>query len=312
MVNFASLVAGVVVGDSFNLDELMTANRSTSNSTSDFLLPEADNSLRSTLVFPATTSETTGNLPEVTVAATLSASEVVLANVPGVERTGTNRNDRLRGTEGDDVLRGRGGNDRLFGRGGNDTLIGGPGRDRVEGEAGDDRLEGNSGRDSLFGGTGQDFLEGNNGDDRLNGGRSADTLVGGSGDDTLIGGNGRDVIIGGGGNDTLTGGAGRDRFVYRSVRDRGRSKDSLFDERGDEITDFVTDEDVLDLRQIFADSRYSESDRLDKYVVIVNDDNERTLIRIDIDGDNGDRPFRTLVTLNNVDFDDVGSGNFLV
>jgi Ca2+-binding RTX toxin-like protein len=293
--------------------EPMTANRTTSNPASDFLLPEENSALRRSLVLPDTTSsDTTSDTTVVVDAADSATSNLVTANTPGVERTGTNRNDTLRGTDGDDILRGRGGNDRLFGRDGDDTLIGGNGRDRLEGEAGNDSLEGNSGRDSLFGGTGEDFLQGNSGNDRLGGGRSADTLFGGTGDDTLLGGNGRDVMIGGSGNDTLTGGPGRDRFVYRSVSDRGRSEDSLFDERGDEITDFITDEDVLDLRQIFADSRYSESDRLDKYVVIVNDDDDRTLIRIDVDGDNGDRPFRTLVTLDNVDFDDVGSGNFLV
>lgn len=282
----------------------MTANRSASNPASDFLLPQEDTVFLRSLALPDTTGVVA--FPEST------ASNQADVITQAIQRTGTNRNDTLRGTDGNDVLRGGGGNDRLFGRAGDDTLVGGPGRDRLEGEAGNDSLEGNSGRDTLFGGDGQDFLQGNSGDDRLGGGRSADTLFGGTGDDTLIGGNGRDVIVGGSGNDTLTGGPGRDQFVYRSVSDRGRSEDSLFDEEGDEITDFITDEDVLDLRQIFADSRYSESDRLDKYIIIFNDDDDRTLIRVDVDGDNGDRPFRTLLTLNDVDFDDVGSSNFLV
>jgi Ca2+-binding RTX toxin-like protein len=284
--------------------EPMTANRSASNPASDFLLPQEDTVFLRSLALPDTTGVVA--FPEST------ASNQADVITQAIQRTGTNRNDTLRGTDGNDVLRGGGGNDRLFGRAGDDTLVGGPGRDRLEGEAGNDSLEGNSGRDTLFGGDGQDFLQGNSGDDRLGGGRSADTLFGGTGDDTLIGGNGRDVIVGGSGNDTLTGGPGRDQFVYRSVSDRGRSEDSLFDEEGDEITDFITDEDVLDLRQIFADSRYSESDRLDKYIIIFNDDDDRTLIRVDVDGDNGDRPFRTLLTLNDVDFDDVGSSNFLV
>jgi Ca2+-binding RTX toxin-like protein len=283
----------------------MTANQSSSNSAFDFLTPSEDLPVLESLAF---SSDVIGNA-DFSAAMASSQSEV---RTPAIQRTGTRRNETLRGTSEDDLLIGGGGNDRLFGRAGNDTLIGGPGRDRLEGQTGNDRLTGDSGRDTLLGGEGQDFLEGNGGDDRLDGGQGADTLTGGGGRDTLIGGRGRDVLTGGGGNDTLTGGDGRDRFVYRSVSDRGDSEDSLFDERGDEITDFSTDEDVLDLRELFADSRYSTSDRLDKYIIIFNDDDDQTLIRVDVDGDNGDRPFRTLITLSDVDFDDVGSSNFLV
>jgi Ca2+-binding RTX toxin-like protein len=265
----------------------MTANQSSSNSAFDFLTPSEDLPVLESLAF---SSDVIGNA-DFSAAMASSQSEV---RTPAIQRTGTRRNETLRGTSEDDLLIGGGGNDRLFGRAGNDTLIGGPGRDRLEGQTGNDRLTGDSGRDTLLGGEGQDFLEGNGGDDRLDGGQGADTLTGG------------------GGNDTLTGGDGRDRFVYRSVSDRGDSEDSLFDERGDEITDFSTDEDVLDLRELFADSRYSTSDRLDKYIIIFNDDDDQTLIRVDVDGDNGDRPFRTLITLSDVDFDDVGSSNFLV
>jgi large repetitive protein len=247
----------------------MTANQSSSNSAFDFLTPSEDLPVLESLAF---SSDVIGNA-DFSAAMASSQSEV---RTPAIQRTGTRRNETLRGTSEDDLLIGGGGNDRLFGRAGNDTLIGGPGRDRLEGQTGNDRLTGGGGRD------------------------------------TLIGGRGRDVLTGGGGNDTLTGGDGRDRFVYRSVSDRGDSEDSLFDERGDEITDFSTDEDVLDLRELFADSRYSTSDRLDKYIIIFNDDDDQTLIRVDVDGDNGDRPFRTLITLSDVDFDDVGSSNFLV
>ncbi|PSB15571.1 hypothetical protein C7B61_11280 [filamentous cyanobacterium CCP1] len=240
------------------------------------------------------------------------------ATTPGVVRRGTNRNDVLRGTVGDDVLRGRGGNDRLFGlggddqlfgdddndrlfgRAGNDTLNGGSGNDTLRGNAGDDRLFGGVGRDQLNGGDGRDSLEGGRGNDRLNGGKQQDTLVGGDGDDVLLGGNGDDVLIGGRGRDTMTGGAGVDRFVYQS-----------FNDQGDSITDFDTDVDVLDLRQLFRGRDYASSDPFNSYVVIVNQENVRTLIRVDIDGDSGDGPFRNLVTLEGTDFDDVGASNFI-
>jgi Ca2+-binding RTX toxin-like protein len=98
----------------------------------------------------------------------------------------------------------------------------------------------------------------------------------------------------------MTGGAGRDRFVYQS-----------FSDRGDTITDFDTDLDVLDLRQLFRGSNYASSDPFRSYVVIVNQENLRSLIRVDTDGDQGDRPFQTLVTLEGVEFDDVSSSNFI-
>lgn len=244
---------------------------------------------------------------------------------------GNDRDNTLRGTEEDDVIRGLGGNDRLFGLGGNDqlfgnagndrlfgaegddTLTGGGGRDRLEGEAGNDTLLGNSGRDTLISGDGQDYLEGNGGDDQLNGGRSADTLLGGTGRDRLLGGRGRDVLTGGLGQDTLSGGPGRDQIIYNSFDDRGDlDEESLFDERGDEIVDFVTDEDVIDLSRLFTGSNYAASDPFREYVILFNDEDDDTFIRVDVDGDSGDGPFRTLANVVDVDFDDIGRSNFII
>lgn len=224
--------------------------------------------------------------------------------------TGTSESDELSGKGGNDRLLGRGRSDRLFGDDGNDDLFGGDGNDRLDGGQGNDDLKGFNGNDTLLGGAGQDTLNGadgadslngGGGDDRLNGGKGKDTLVGGNGDDVLTGKGGEDVFIGGLGDDTLTGDAGRDRYVYRSI-----------DEARDRIQNFDDDLDVIDLRQFFGGSRYSDSDPFEAYIVIVNEEDDVTRIRVDVDGDNGDEPFKTLVFLEGVDFDDVGSKNFII
>lgn len=248
-----------------------------------------------------------------------------------VELTGNDRNNTLRGTRDRDVLRGLGGDDRLLGRGradqlfgdtgndglngssGLDTLDGGSGNDRLEGGDGNDTLIGGSGRDSLGGGSGRDSVDGGSGNDRINGDSSADTLIGGPGRDRIVGGTDRDVITGGLGQDTLAGGPGRDRFIYNSFDDRGDLDENyLFDERGDELADFNTDVDVIDLRQLFRGSNYSASDKFDEYVILVNDEDDNTFIRVDVDGDSGDDPFRTLATVDGIDYNDIDRSNFIV
>ena len=78
-------------------------------------------------------------------------------------------------------------------------------------------------------------------------------LLGGNWGDTLSGGAGADRIVGGGqsyfGSDVLTGGGGADHFVWQSMYEiRGYDSDP-----SDLITD-LTDEDVLDLKGVDADS----------------------------------------------------------
>lgn len=243
-----------------------------------------------------------------------------LARSTGIVRNGTPGNDVLRGTNGNDTIRGGAGNDRIFGLGGddllegnngNDRILGGDGRDRlfgnngrdfVNGEAGNDSIFGNVGNDRLLGGGGRDTLDGGAGNDNLNGGRDNDRLSGAGGNDSITGGQGNDRLVGGLGDDLLDGGEGNNLFVYDSLA-----------ERGDQINDFNDDADVIDLRSIFLDrNKYSNRDRFDRYVIIVREEEEITLIRVDSDGENGDRPFVTLATLEGVAFDSIGSNNFVV
>ncbi len=237
---------------------------------------------------------------------------------PGITLNGTGKKNVLRGTSGSDTLRGGRGNDTLSGqgcrdalfgeagddrlKGGNqpDRLLGGTGKDGLEGGKGKDELLGGSGDDSLFGGSGDDQLEGGTGADRLNGGTGKDTLRGDDDRDLLVGDTGDDVLTGGLDRDRMEGGDGSDRFVYES-----------FDDRGDTITDFNRREDVIDLSRLIRGSNFSDSNPFEKYVIVVRDESNRTIIRVDADGDSGDSPFKTLVTLEDVKFSRVKSGNFV-
>jgi Ca2+-binding RTX toxin-like protein len=204
--------------------------------------------------------------------------------------------DTLKGGSGNDLLMGKRGNDVLFGGAGNDTLLGGRGNDTLKGGGNHDLLRGNRGNDKLFGGRGNDTLNGGLGNDTLRGGsgndllmgkRGNDVLFGGGGNDTLLGGKGDDVLIGGKGDDVLTGGEGRDRFVFRTAQD-GRNL----------ITDFNPNEDLLDLRQIFARPEYTHPDPFSRYIRFVQR-GANTVMRVDANGD-ALRGFTALAVLENV------------
>ncbi len=228
---------------------------------------------------------------------------------PGIQLEGSSGRDELTGTADSDRIRGRGGNDRLLGLGCRDRLLGQAGDDRLEGGADNDRLEGGDdndrlfgdrGNDTLIGGKGSDLLIGGSGEDNLGGSNGNDILRGGNGSDRIAGGDGDDVIVGGFGADRLTGGDGNNRYLYSSTSE-GR----------DRIVDFDTDDDKIDLSRILNDSKYNDSNQFRDYMVIVNDGND-TLIRVDPDGENGDLIFRTLVRLVDVDFADVKRSNFVL
>jgi len=228
---------------------------------------------------------------------------------PGVTLQGSSGPDELTGTADSDTIRGQGGNDRLsglgcrdklYGQSGNDQLNGGSNNDKLEGGDGQDQLKGGGGKDTLRGGSQSDLLVGGNGDDDLGGGNGPDTLRGDDGDDRIVGGGGNDVIVGGFGDDRLTGGGGKDRFVYNSVS-----------EGQDRIIDFDTDEDKIDLSNIFKSSKYNDSNQFRDYLVVVKD-NSDTLIRVDPDGEKGDKLFTTICRLVDTNFDDVKKSNFIL
>jgi Ca2+-binding RTX toxin-like protein len=132
--------------------------------------------------------------------------------------------------------------------------------------------------------------------DQLAGTAKADRINGLKGRDVINGGEGDDIINGGVDGDTITTGLGRDRIVYDS-----------FSDRGDTSTDFNLTEDALVLTGLFKEIGYQGVDPIsDGYLQFVQQ-GLNTLVQIDPDGADGASPFRTLVTLENVNADYLNS-----
>jgi Ca2+-binding RTX toxin-like protein len=94
----------------------------------------------------------------------------------------------LSGTSGDDTLDGTIENDTLSGLAGNDILTGFAGNDVISGHGGDDTLDGGDGDDILVGGLGADIMLGGSGNDVIRIGATeaiGETIDGGDGIDTI-------------------------------------------------------------------------------------------------------------------------------
>jgi serralysin len=168
----------------------------------------------------------------------------------------------LVGTSGADLLQGEAGDDVLTGLAGNDTLDGGAGSDTAD-------YSGNSGNFTIdltlstphnTGVTGYDTLIsienliGGSGANKFYGNDASNRLVGGAGTDLLYAGGGDDFIIGGAHKDVLRGGTGSDTFIYETVAD------SVVGTNRDQIQDFVSGVDKIDLRGIDAISGTAAND----------------------------------------------------
>jgi Ca2+-binding RTX toxin-like protein len=167
----------------------------------------------------------------------------------------------------------------------NNSFDGDRGRDQLKGAGGDDRLRGLDGNDKLIGSGGDDILAGGDGSDRVDGGKADDGLEGGAGKDRLSGGPGRDLLIGGPDADRLIGGGDVDRFRFREPSDSRPGKGR------DEIVDFTSGTDLIDLSEIDARPR---SKKDDKFVFIGDADFndragelrfDRSMLQADLNGD---------------------------
>ncbi|GAB4377245.1 MAG: hypothetical protein Kow00121_26120 [Elainellaceae cyanobacterium] len=158
-----------------------------------------------------------------------------------------------------------------------------------EGTKGNDRLAGNAENNLLKGYAGNDSLQGSLGDD---------TLEGGQGQDRLLGNEGNDVLIGGAGRDTLNGGAGRDRYVYQRLADKR-----------DTIQGFEVQQDVIDLSQITNSPKFASSQPFKDYVQLQRRGSS-TVVKVDANGDSGDR-FQELLVVSNVTPSALTAQNFV-
>jgi Ca2+-binding RTX toxin-like protein len=144
---------------------------------------------------------------------------------------------------------GNGLSNTISGNGQDNLLVGRVGNDTVSGDAGDDTLRGNADGDELNGDEGDDSLQGGVGADSLSGGEGDDILRGNTENDSLSGGDGDDMLHGGTGGDTLDGGADADIFLFRFATDSGTGAGLR-----DDILGFAAGSDLIDLRQIDANS----------------------------------------------------------
>ena len=184
-------------------------------------------------------SVTLSDAPVGTRLGTASATSTILNDdasqtpvTPSIVMNGTAKANVLIGTDASEAINGLGGKDTLNGNGGSDKLDGGTGNDTLNGGAGDDWMNG---------GTGNDILNGGDGNDTLNGGTGVDVLNGENGNDFLIGTMGRDI---------MTGGAGNDVFSFSAnIAEIGKATATR-----DQIVDFTSGDDLIDLSAIDASS----------------------------------------------------------
>ena len=219
--------------------------------------------------------------------------------------SGSTGDDTLDAGDGDDDVYGGDGDDVIIGGdgGGDDVYDGGVGHDTLEytsataglsvnlkagiarAMAGNDdagigtdslvnieNVVGGHHADRIVGSGKANTLTGNNGDDRLYGQNGNDKLYGGSGSDKIFGGNHNDKLYGGKGDDTLTGGSGKDKlfagldqstdtFVFKSIDDTSTTAKGR-----DQIFQFDSGEDLIDLASIDADTDVSGNQSFDEFL----------------------------------------------
>lgn len=228
--------------------------------------------------------------------------------------TGGAGSDKLYGATQADIIDGGAGDDSVWGGSGADLLSGGS-----DGEFGDilryddsplgvvidlaanfasggdaegDRISGFEGihgsdfGDDLLGNEKANFFWAGDEGDEIEGRGGGDQLYGWGGGDYIRGGGSSDFIEGGGGRDHLYGGAGDDAFSYRDASDSGLAvgvRDMIedFAQGADEIVLFslLGNDGVFIGTEAFADGVAGQ--------VRYNIGNGKTIIAIDIDGENG-------------------------
>jgi ELWxxDGT repeat protein len=224
--------------------------------------------------------------------------------------------------------------DSLQGNGGNDVIFGGISKALV----GKDHLRGGDGNDVVFGGLGSDLLEGDSGEDVLIGGKGKDELRGSAGADFILGGKGKDVLVGGEGSDLLVGDASsvavlksqfksKELNQYRrylldgsKVQDKDMFVFEQVNEGVDTIVNFDIQQDVIDLRQIFAQAAYdldgaSSFARFEQFIKLEQTGTGQQLatqVRIDADGTGAGTTLSTLAVLRGVERTQLTSENFII
>jgi Ca2+-binding RTX toxin-like protein len=242
----------------------------------------------------------------------VTATNLSSDNFAGGIAGGSGAGTTLNGTEGFDSLVGTLFGDALYGLGGGDHLDGSAGNDLIEAGGGDDYLIGGLGNDTVLGGDGADYF-------------SSERLFG---DDSLLGGVGDDRFYDYLGNNVFSGGAGADWFYVYSTsgavnQASGGSEQDTYDiiaAPGDRVwvvTDFEAGPggDLLDVDSLLTNSAlsggYNGGDPFSQGFLQLFQSDADTLLQWDFDGAGEGSSWRTQITLQNVDADDITPDNFV-
>ena len=199
----------------------------------------------------------TENVGEGTDLVRASISDTLGANVENltllgsanIDGTGNALANALRGNAGNNILDGGAGADKMYGYGGDDTFIIDNAGDGISEAAG-------GGTDTALASVSY-TLAANvenltlTGTSAINGtGNALDNVITGNlAANVLSGSGGNDTLIGGAGTDHMTGGAGNDMFVFANGDFGGATTATA-----DEIVDFTSGQDTIDLSQVDANS----------------------------------------------------------
>ena len=168
-------------------------------------------------------------------------------DLAGIEDlTGSAFDDTLTGDAAANRIEGGDGDDNIYGREGDDLLDGGEGVDTANywDAPAFVVVDLGSGQAALGGGT--DTLTGF---ENVGGSSFGDQLIGDGSVNEILGSGGVDTIVGQGGADVLTGGADADIFWYDAAADADDDFAVI-----EEITDFVSRSDVINLSAIDTDA----------------------------------------------------------
>jgi hypothetical protein len=143
-------------------------------------------------------------------------------------------------------------------------------------------------------------LRGDRQPNRLIGSNGDDLLIGKGNSDVLSGKDGRDRLIGGKGRDRLRGGDGEDTFVYKLADLR---------DGPDLILDFETDQDRIDLSQVFSRQIFAGTSPR-RYGRLLGA-SRGTAIQLDANGDQAGQEFVDVAWLKQIAPSDLAVSNFM-